>query len=137
MKVLLKNITALFFLTLLLSSVSSSLFGQKTDKEVSHEDERMEIDAYALAYGKCKVESAKFQTDNNPTNAMLLNSYNKLLTDYKRFSVNLNAKYRTDEVLFEKFNRKVKNAEKKLPTCIAYQRMLDATSNNEKTKSQQ
>ena len=103
MKIVFKNITGILLLFVLMCAVSPKLSGQ----EASQEDAIMQIDAYAMAYGKCKVETAKYQTENNPTNAMLLNSYNKVLLDYKKFSVNLNAKYRTDEAMFEKFSRSI------------------------------
>ena len=122
---------------LVILGASTFSYGQATDKKVTHDDERLSSDAYAMAYAKCKVETAKYKSDSKPTDQMLLNSYNRVLLDYNKFSVNINVKYKVTEELFEKFTRKIKSAKKQLPTCINYQRTMDSNANNEKAKAEQ
>ena len=125
------------FLVFMIYGISSStLYSQSSEKDISHEDAMLNADAYALAYGLCKVQIAKYQSEGDAGNTMLSREFKKVSLTYNKYSVNINAKYKADENLFEKFTRKVKNARKQLPTCIKYQSVLDANANIEKAKAE-
>ena len=129
-----KSIVVLVFI--ICGTSTNTLYSQSSDKDDSNEDVRLNADAYALAYGLCKVQIAKYQSEQNASNSMLSREFKKISLTYNKFSVNINARYKADENLFEKFTRKVKNAHKQLSTCIRYQSMLDANANIEKAKAE-
>lgn len=132
------NLSIAFIIALVCGISTTSLYSQTSDKDVSHEDERLVVDAYALAYGICKAQIALYESEQNPTNTMLSRVSKEATVVRNTFSVNINYKYKyeADEGQLEKFNRKVKAATKQLPTCIRYQSLLDANANIEKGKAE-
>ena len=110
----------------------NGLEAQTDEKDLSHEDLRLNADALALAYSTCKYEMAQYQLQRNEGNSVLQADFRKIAKTHQKFFVNINAKYEKDPSSFDRFNSKVKSSRKKLPTCIAYQNIMDAKANIEK-----
>jgi hypothetical protein len=113
---------------------AGNLFAQQGIASFNPSEQRIEMDALALAYGTCKYELARYYHEHDSRKSVSDRELKQVEMTHQEFFVNIRAKYGTDEELLEKFDRKVKNARKKLPTCIRYQQIVDANANIEKVK---
>ena len=136
MRQILKNIITsglvLIFPVLFIPGIMS---GQEQSDE-TFTDSGLDTDAYALAYGACKYKIARYYSDFNKDDQQLKKEFEKIQRTYDKFAINLNSKYRADENMFQKFERKVKTAAKHLPTCIRYENILQANENLQKAKAE-
>ena len=136
MKNLILNYRRIGILVLIFVTLSVNLMGQGSDKEVSHDEARLNTDAFALAYGTCKYELAKYASEQDPNNSMLNREFIEMQKTFRKFHFDITTKYQADEGQFEKFTRKVKNARKQLPSCILYDSMVKSNENIEKAKAE-
>ena len=131
-----RQTAGVIFLLLFSLSMSFPLVAQQDEKEISQSDARLNMDAYALAYGTCKYELAKFKSEMDPNNAILSADLLKTEKTFRKFQVNINTTYKKNPDQFAKFSKKVKAARKQLPTCINYQKMIDMNENIESSKAE-
>ncbi len=130
-----KNLTisALVLLMAVFSAVN--LYAQQGVASFDPSEERIEMDALALAYGTCKYELTRYYHEHDSKKSVSNRELKEVEMTFQEFFVNIRTKYSASEELLDKFERKVKNARKKLPTCIRYQQIVDANANIEKSKA--
>ena len=121
------------FLTIIAIFLFGALHAQTEEKDLSHEDLRLNADALALAYSTCKYEMAQYNLQKNEGNSVLQAEFRKIAKTHQKFFVNINAKYEQDPSSFDKFKNKVKSSRRKLPTCITYDNIMDTKANIEKS----
>ena len=107
----------------------TELNAQETGNTPAPSEERIDLDALALAYGTCKFELAKYYFEHDSRKSVSSLELQKTERTFRELYVNIHAIYNTDPDLHDKFERKVKNARKQLPTCTRYQQILDANVN--------
>jgi hypothetical protein len=116
---------------LLLILISVSGFSQTNKKKTTHDQERLDADAAAVAFINCKYELAKYYSDNKPDDIKLKKDLNDASLLKLQFNNQVAGKYRTPAELLEDFNKEVNSVKKDLKTCVKYQNILVA---NEKLK---
>jgi hypothetical protein len=108
---------------------------QSGKKKTQHEEERLQADAYALAYITCKYELTKYKSEQDDANTTLKKELKMVNGLYKQFSLRSDLKLKQKPELYSKFNRYVKSGWKELSVCIKYQNLLDSLEEME-NKSQ-
>ncbi len=119
-------LVAMFFL------MPESTFARKKKKQQLAK-EKLEMDALALAFARCKLDLLRYESAQKPDNKNLVKELAIFAQTEAQLSNHVWMKYQTTESR-EKMNKEIKNAKKKLTVCIKYQNIQDALA-REKEKA--
>lgn len=112
------------------------VFSLKSSAQSSkHDNERIEADALAAAYISCDYDLTLHEYLRNKDDKRMKMRINELSLLKSRLFVQFENKYKTDIELKNRFDKKVKEAKKKLKNCIKYKEIMETRAESELQKT--